>query len=55
MSVQNRMAKTEIQETLEKIREYEQLIEDAENALDAAIENLEEAYAEAFEEMDGQE
>ena len=39
----------EISGLLEKIDEYKQLIEDAGNALDAAIENLEEALAEAGE------
>ncbi len=37
----------EILETRKKIAENEQLIEDAENALDAAIECLEEELAEA--------
>ena len=41
---------TEIKELLAMIDEYKQLIEDAENALDAAIENLEEALAEENEE-----
>ena len=44
------MMNQEIQELLTKIDEYKQLIEDAENALDAAIENLEEALEEASEE-----
>ena len=44
------MPNQEIQELLTKIDEYKQLIEDAENALDAAIENLEEALEEANEE-----
>lgn len=45
------MPNQEIQELLTKIDEYKQLIEDAENALDAAIENLEEALEEANEEQ----
>ena len=49
MGEKNRIAGAEIRELNEKIQEYEQLISDAENALDAAIENLEEAYAEAYE------
>ena len=48
---ENPMANQEIQELLTKIDEYKQLIEDAENALDAAIENLEEALEEANEEQ----
>ncbi len=40
----------EIRDLLKKIDDYKQLIEDAENALDASIENLEEALAEAAEE-----
>lgn len=47
---ENPMMNQEIQELLTKIDEYKQLIEDAENALDAAIENLEEALEEASEE-----
>ena len=43
------MDRTEIEELLKQIDEYQQLIDDAENALDAAIENLEEALAEAYE------
>ena len=39
----------EIRDLMKKIDEYKQLIEDAENALDAAIENLEEALEEAAE------
>jgi hypothetical protein len=48
---ENPMPNQEIQELLTKIDEYKQLIEDAENALDAAIENLEEALEEANEEQ----
>lgn len=45
------MDMTEIKEITEKIDRYQQIIDDAENALDAAIENLEEALAEAYEEQ----
>lgn len=44
----------EIQELLKQIDDYKQLAEDTENALDAAIENLEEALAEAYEEEQNQ-
>ena len=40
---------TEIQELLKKAEECRQLIEDAENMLDAVLEDLEEALAEAYE------
>lgn len=40
----------EVKEILAKIDEYNELIDNAENALDAAIENLEEALVEANEE-----
>ena len=49
MSEAKKMTQNEIRELLKKIDEYQQLISDAENALDAAIENLEEALAEAYE------
>lgn len=39
----------EIQELLKKAEETKQLIEDAENLLDAVLEDLEEAYAEECE------
>ena len=45
------MDMTEIKEITEKIDRYQQIIDDAENVLDAAIENLEEALAEAYEEQ----
>ena len=41
--------KQEIEELLQKVDEYKQIIEDAMNALDAALEDLEEAYAEECE------
>ena len=50
MSEKNNSLKGEILDLQKKIDEYKQLIEDAENALDAAIENLEEALEEAAEE-----
>ena len=49
MNEKNNSLNGEIQELLKKIDDYKQLIEDAENALDAAIENLEEALVEASE------
>lgn len=48
MSENKNAQSAEIQEILKKIDEYNELIDDAENALDAAIENLEEALAEAY-------
>ena len=39
----------EIQELLKKAEECRQLIEDAENMLDAVLEDLEEALAEVYE------
>ena len=43
------MSQNEVNELLKKIDEYKQLIEDAENALDATIEELEELLAELDE------
>ncbi len=48
MSENKNAQSAEIQEILKKIDEYNELIDNAENALDAAIENLEEALAEAY-------
>lgn len=39
----------EIQELIKKAEETQKLIEDAENLLDAVLEDLEEAYAEECE------
>ena len=39
----------EIQELIKKAEETQKLIEDAENLLDAVLEDLEEAYAEESE------
>lgn len=41
----------EIQELLKKAEETKQLIQDARDLLDAALEDLEEAYAEECEDM----
>lgn len=41
----------EIQELLKKAEETKQLIEDAENLLDAVLEDLEEVYAEECEDL----
>ena len=41
----------EIQELLKKAEETRQLIEDAENLLDAVLEDLEEVYAEECEDI----
>lgn len=49
MSEVKDMTEIERQELLRKIDEYKQIIEDAENALDAAIEELEELLAEIGE------
>ncbi len=46
---QNSMQSEEIRDLMKKIDEYKLLIDDAENALDATIEELEEALAEANE------
>ena len=45
------MVNPEIEELLKKAEETKQLIEDARNLLDAALEDLEEAYAEECEDM----
>ena len=50
MGEERKLSEIEIRELKKKIDEYEQVIKDAENALDAATEDLEEALAEAFEE-----
>ena len=50
MSDKNMVYENERQELLRKIEEYEQLISDAEGALDAAIMDLEELLAEYAEE-----
>ena len=49
MNEKNNNQTEEIRELLRQIDEYQQLIRDAEDALDAAIENLEEAFAEQYE------
>lgn len=49
MSEERKLSEIEIRALKKKIDEYEQVITDAENALDAATENLEEALAEACE------
>jgi len=45
------MINPEIQELLKKAEETKQLIEDARNLLDAALDDLEEAYADECEDM----
>ncbi len=53
MGEERKLSEIEIRALKKKIDEYEQVIKDAENALDAATEDLEEALAEAFEEKEG--
>ena len=49
MSEEMMLVETERLELLKKIDEYKRIIDDAENALDAAIMDLEELLAEAYE------
>ncbi len=48
MSEKNNDQNNEIRELLRQIEEYKRVIQDAEDALDAAVENLEEALDEQY-------